>query len=84
MYQDVQGSPRAGIPPLVQSWAPMRSIQAIERAVMTLYHAFASWRERQAAMHQLQQLDEHLLQDLGIERREIPEIVARQALGTRR
>ena len=84
MYQDVHGSPRAVIPPLVESRVPVRSIQALERAVMTLYRAFEAWRERQAAVRELQKLDEHLLLDVGIERREIPEIVARQADADRR
>ena len=84
MYQDVQGSPRVGFPPLVESRMPIRSIQALERVAMTLYQAFVSWRERQAAIRDLQKLDAHLLQDVGIERRQIPDIVARQADAVRR
>ena len=84
MYQDVQGSPRAGIPPLVEGWTPIRSIQAIERVVMRLNRAFEDWRERRAAIRDLQSLDDHRLRDLGIERRDIPSIVAREAAANRR
>ena len=83
MYQDVQGSPRAGVPPLVQSWTPIRSIQALERAVLGLVHAFQDWREQRAAVRHLHELDDRLLHDVGIERREIPEIVAKRAAGWR-
>ena len=84
MYQDVQGSPRAGIPPLVEGWTPIRSIQAIERAVNTLNRAFEDWREQRTAIRDLQNLDDHRLRDLGIERRDIPAVVAREAAANRR
>lgn len=83
MYQAVHGSPRAGIPPLVQSWAPIRTIHAIERTVFGLIHGFEAWRERRAGVRNLQALDDRLLQDVGIERREIPEIVAMRSAGWR-
>ena len=84
MYQDVQGSPRVGLPPLVQSRVPFRSIFAIERALRALHRRYESWREERAAVAELQGLDSHLLQDVGIERRDIPKIVARQAAANRR
>ena len=84
MYQDVQGSPRAGIPPLVEGWTPTRAIQAIEDAVTRLNRAFEDWLERRAAIRALQSLDDHRLRDLGIERRDIPVIVAREAAADRR
>lgn len=84
MYQDVQASPRAGLSPLVEGWAPIRSIQAIERTVMRLYQAYEAWREQRTAIRALQELDDHLLQDLDIQRRDIPRIVARQAAAGRR
>ena len=83
MYHAVQGSPRSGIPPLVNSWAPIRSIQAIERALYSLVHAVAGWREHRSAVRHLQSLDDRMLQDVGIERREISEIVSRRAAGWR-
>ena len=84
MYQDVQGSPRMGLPPLVQSRVPYRSIFAIERLLRALHRRYESWREERAAVAELQGLGSHLLQDVGIERREIPKIVARQAAANRR
>ncbi len=81
MYQDVQGLPRVGIPPLPQSWSP---VQAVERAFATLHRAVRDRLERWAAIRELHNLDDHLLRDLGIERREIPEYVARQAAANRR
>ncbi len=81
MYQDVQGSPRAGIPPLLQSWSP---VQAVEQVFATLYRTVQDRWERWVAIRQLHNLDDHLLRDLGIERWEIPEIVARQAGAIRR
>ena len=79
MYQDVQRLPQSPIPLLVQSWAPIRAIQAIEHGFQKLQSRFAAWQESQAAVRDLQRLDDHLLRDLGIERREIPEIVAKQS-----
>ena len=84
MYQDVQGSPRAGIPPLVEGWSPIRSIQAIERIVNKLNRAFEGWLEQRAAIRNLQSLDDYRLRDLGIERHDIPSIVAREAAANRR
>lgn len=81
MYQDVQGSPHAGILPLVQSRAPIRSI---EHAIMTLRRVYEEWRAQQAAIRELRGLDDHLLQDLGIERFDIPKIVATQVAANRR
>ena len=83
MYQAVHGSPRVGIPPLVQSWAPIRTIHAIERAVFGLVHGFEAWRERRAGVRHLRALDDRLLRDVGIERREIPDIVAMRSAGWR-
>lgn len=83
MYHAVHGSPRSGIPPLVRSWAPIRSIQAIERALYGLVHTVEAWREKRSAVRHLQSLDDRMLHDVGIERREIPEIVSRRASGWR-
>lgn len=84
MYQDVQGSPRVGFPPLAEGWTPIRAIQAIEAAVTRLYRAYEDWREQQAAIRDLQRLDDHRLRDLGIERFDISAVVARKAAANRR
>lgn len=84
MYHDVHGSPRAGIPPLVQAWSPIRSIQAIERFVMRLAKGYEARQLRRAAIRDLRRFDDRILRDLGIERGRIPEVADAQVAAGRR
>lgn len=84
MYHEAHRSPQAGIPPLVQSWAPIRSLQAIERFVLNLIRAHEDRLKRRGAIRDLQRFDDRVLRDLGIERGRIPEIAAAQAAAGRR
>lgn len=84
MYHEIHGSPKAGIPPLVQSWAPIRSIQAIERFVLGLAQAYESRQRRRAAIRELRRFDDRILQDLGIERGQISQVADAQVAMFRR
>ena len=78
MYHDVHGSPKAGIPPLVESWSPIRSLQAIERFVLKLVQTYEDRQRRRSAIRELRRFDDHILRDLGIERSQIPEVADAQ------
>lgn len=84
MYHDVHGSPKVGIPPLVGTWSPIRSIQAAERFVLGLVQAFEDRQRRHAAIRELRRFDDHILRDLGIERGQITEVADGQVSANRR
>ena len=83
MYNQVHGSPTAGIPPLVEGWAPIRSIQAIERLVLWLSRAYQDRQQKRLAIRDLRRLNDHILRDLGIERSRIPEVAGAQVAARR-
>ena len=84
MYHDVHGSPKAGIPPLVEGWSPIRSILAIERFVLRLVHIYEDRQKRRSAIRELRRFDDHILRDLGIERSQISEVADGQVAANRR
>ena len=84
MYHEVQGSPKVGIPPLVASWSPIRSIQAIERFVLRLAQTYETRQRRQAAIRDLRRFDDRILRDLGIERGRISDVADAQVAMDRR
>lgn len=84
MYHEVHGSPRAGIPPLVEGWSPIRSIQAIERFMLKLMQTYENRQRRNAAVRELRRFDDHILRDLGIERGQISEVADGQVSANRR
>lgn len=84
MYNQAHGSSRTDIPPLVGSWAPARSILAIERFFLRLARAYEDRQQRRVAIRELRRLNDHILLDLGIERSRIPEVVDGQMAARRR
>ncbi len=83
MYHDAHGSPQARIPPLVESWAPIRSIQAIERFILRLVRTFEDRQQERDAIRELHRLNDHTLRDLGIDRSRIPEVASAQVAARR-
>ena len=83
MYNQVHGSPTTGISPLVEGWAPIRSIQAIERLVLWLSRAYQDRQQKRLAIRDLRRLNDHILRDLGIERSRIPEVAGAQVAARR-
>lgn len=58
------------------SWLHRRQAQAVTRHLMSVYSRLAAWRWRRATRTILYALDDRILNDIGLKRSEITDIVS--------